>query len=258
MIVNPSRKVLRQMGYLTDQRGIINRYMEEQGRWDQHLHNAREMIIQAIDTCRPASIAILGSGWLLDVPLDELCSMVEEIKLVDLVHPVQVRKRVHNMKKVTITESDITGGMIQLVYDWTNIKGSAGSASQLLEQCETLEGFKIDAEMVISLNLMNQLDMLLVDYLKRKTNLPDAHWLGYRRKIQQDHLDFLTGRKSLLITDFKELIYSRNELVESRELIHVDIPHGSIEKEWTWDFDNFGVYHTGKTTQLKVLARIFD
>ena len=46
------------------------------------------------------SIAVLGSGWLLDVPLDHLCSGLEQVYLVDINHPPQIRKKAERLDNV--------------------------------------------------------------------------------------------------------------------------------------------------------------
>ena len=68
------KDILKKMGYLADQYEIIHRYHREQGGWDSHLKNCREYITKKGTKHNVKEITILGSGWLLDVPLELLKS----------------------------------------------------------------------------------------------------------------------------------------------------------------------------------------
>ena len=64
---------MRRAGYLKDQTGIRRRYEREQEPWQQHIDNTRRFIVEsARKAANHKSVAVLGSGWLLDVPVDEL------------------------------------------------------------------------------------------------------------------------------------------------------------------------------------------
>jgi len=42
MIVTCKKTTLRKLGFLSDQEGIINRYIREEGAWNPHLIKTRE------------------------------------------------------------------------------------------------------------------------------------------------------------------------------------------------------------------------
>ena len=110
------RSVIKRMGYLSDQKGIINRYLRERGGWDSHLYRCRDYILRSVDQIKPDVISILGSGWLLDVPLEELADAGIMINLVDINHPPQVRRKASRFKNVSLIENDITGGLTDIIY----------------------------------------------------------------------------------------------------------------------------------------------
>ena len=76
------------MGYLSDQKGIMNRYLNQQGGWDSHLDNSKRFIERSAFLKNKRSVAVLGSGWLLDVPIDYIAQEFGEVYLVDIAHPV--------------------------------------------------------------------------------------------------------------------------------------------------------------------------
>jgi hypothetical protein len=75
------------MGYICDQEGIMNRYIREKKSWDLHFGKTREFINGCFSDKSIDSVAVLGSGWLLDVPLEEMKNRYKKIFLVDIHHP---------------------------------------------------------------------------------------------------------------------------------------------------------------------------
>ena len=100
-------------------------------------------------------MTVLGSGWLLELPLAEMIDCVEKVHLVDIIHPPEVIDQVSNLHKVTIKEDDITGGLVEVV--WKEI-----TSIPFYRKLKTLENIVIpeykpadDPGMVISLNILN-------------------------------------------------------------------------------------------------------
>jgi len=63
---------IRRMGFIKDQEGIMNRYLRESSQWKEHLEHTRKFIRESFAQTEAETVAVLGSGWLLDVPLDHL------------------------------------------------------------------------------------------------------------------------------------------------------------------------------------------
>ncbi len=139
-------------------------------------------------------MAVLGSGWLLDVPLEHLAARCRKIYLVDIHHPPQVRKRTERIDSVELVEADLTGGAIsqfwKLAKDRDPGQLEALTESILLEA--PLPGLHPD--MIISVNLLNQLDTILCDFLKEKGIFKDDQSLDHLRSvIQSFHLEWITS-----------------------------------------------------------------
>jgi len=81
------RRILHKMGYYNYQRGLIYHHLDEEGSWNDHLRKCRSFILEAVERYKPPVVTILGSGWLLDLPLSEITAMATTINLVDIVHP---------------------------------------------------------------------------------------------------------------------------------------------------------------------------
>lgn len=80
---------LHKMGFIQDQNGIIRRFKREKQNWDDHMTQSKSFILKSAKnkenlpdnlSAKQAdkagvTCAVLGSGWLLDLPLDELSEM---------------------------------------------------------------------------------------------------------------------------------------------------------------------------------------
>jgi len=80
-------------------------------------------------------------------------------------------------------------------------------------------------KLVISLNIMNQLDILIIDYIKKNIQLQDDDMLKLRRNIQNVHLQMLSKHAFILITDYREILINNNaKILEERDLIFPNLP----------------------------------
>ncbi|MBN2862203.1 MAG: hypothetical protein JXN62_03510, partial [Bacteroidales bacterium] len=86
------RRILHRMGYYEYQQGLIYHHMNQEG-WKAHHDHCRNFIIKAIDLFAPKKISILGSGWLMDLPLNEMSQKADDICLIDIVHPPEVKSQ---------------------------------------------------------------------------------------------------------------------------------------------------------------------
>jgi hypothetical protein len=133
-----------------------------------------------------------------------------------------------------------------------------------LRKLKSLEGIEIpeytpeyDPGLIISLNLLSQLDVLPVRYLQRKSGIADNELLTLRRDIQRKHIDFLKKYKSVLITDISEIFCDSHGKKEEQKTVVIDLPVGDYSEEWIWGFDLAGYDFNKKSSVLKVVGIIF-
>ena len=248
-------KIIRRMGYLRDQEGIMNRYLGESEQWQSHLEKTREFIAGSFTGCRAESVAVLGSGWLLDVPLDKLMLRFRKVYLVDIHHPPQIRKKVSPLKGVELVEEDLSGGAIEQIWSLLRKQKRKLSASGILEEISLhppLVGQQADA--LISVNLLNQLDILLCDHIRRKLPFQQELSVSFRAAIQAFHLKWLLRKPGCLVTDVKEHKIPHKGKATSKPLLYTHLPSGIRRNSWEWDFDSRGTYHPGSRTRMEVQA----
>lgn len=242
------------MGYYNYQNGLIYRHLNQEGNWNTHLRNCRNFILKSLEYYKPSVVTVLGSGWLLDLPLKEIADQVQEINLIDIVHPPEVKNQVSEMKNVILREEDISGGLISEVWQ------KAGHRT-FLNKLRNLDGIKIslyqprfETGMIISLNILTQLESMPLELLKKKTVADEESYLGFRKEIQQNHLSFLKKHNSVLITDLSEVVTENSGNVSEINSVLIDLPDGKLKEEWTWYFDLKKSDYYRKKSIFNVLA----
>jgi len=256
MAAIPSR-ILRKMGYLADRNGIAERYLQHRGAWEDHLSRTKAFIRSCIPEGGKGTIAVLGSGWLLDFPLEEVQKVTGRIYLYDVTHPPQVIHLISKYKNVTALTEDLTGGAIPAAYQAVRTYRKTGSKPELDGMFHSAMPV-IKADLVISLNLLSQLGAMVAEYLGRHLPYEPEELDTINRIIQADHIQWLEQTPSCLITDEEEFATDlKTGQVENKRLVFADLPEASRTEEWEWDFDPDGGYYPGKSVTFKVIAKAF-
>ena len=119
--------------------------------WEPHCERSRQIVLAATQRCeRRRKAVILGSGWLLDVPLAELCSSFNEVVLVDLLPPLATRWRTRRYRSVSLLAADVSG-TAQAVWQ------AVEDRSSLPRSVPDLFIGDEEVDLVVSLNLLSQL-----------------------------------------------------------------------------------------------------
>lgn len=254
MMFSKKNRMIRKMGYYNDQQGILNRYNREDGGWDSHIENTKSFILESSKD-KKGTVAILGSGWLLDVPIEELSSQFEKVYLFDIAHPKQVQQKVKKLTNVEMVEYDLTGGAVEYVYE--AVREYKKNKTKVPLSFVNIENFKFEKQIdyIVSVNLLNQLDILVTDYIK-KQNIYDTNEIKeLQKEIQQKHIASLPEGKSCIITDYEELIYSSEEIIENiNPSVYTELPTGKDRSMWKWDFDKSQTYYENKKTIFNVIG----
>ena len=242
------------MGYYDYQSGLIFRHLNQESGWDSHLEHCRNYILKAVDIHKPDKVTVLGSGWLLELPVAEIIEKTGRVSLIDIIHPPEVIAQAGKIGNIELVESDLTGGLIEAVWDMVS-RHSVFSKPKSIEEIIIPE-FKPenDPGMIISLNLITQLETMLVRFLRKKTRISDKEMLKFRSAIQKKHIDFISKYRSVLITDCEEIITKKSGEVDKITTLLADIPPFSDKEEWTWNFDSKGVDFYNSRSVMRVLA----
>lgn len=236
------------------QRGIARRYAEQAERWAEHLHRSQKEVQEFVTRHKPRVLYILGSGWLLDLPMEYLLQNVPELHLVDIAHPRTIVARYKKHSSVIFDTLDLTGGLLTLLE---NTRRADVVPTDLLSRILAISSpsfYNQRSASVISLNLLSQLPYPLL-------NDDTASLLGddieqASASLQQKHIEWLHAfQHALMIFDFEEVRnmphYEAPELVPT---VYAPFPHLQNKKEWIWLFDCNGSYIHNMTTHLRVAA----
>jgi hypothetical protein len=232
-LLTPCPAYVRRMGYLSQAIALKGRYRRRRASWQFHLEKSKAFVIETSVNCpKKERVIVLGSGLLLDVPLDELSRLFGEVILVDIVHLSQVMRSVRDYPNVRLVQADITGIAEKLFED------IARGRRQLPESEPVIPESNGSASLVISLNIISQLSVIPIDYIRAKTSTDDETlmqaWCDRMRKAHIQALQKI-GCDACLLSDHK-FIY--------RDVGGAIIEHGSTVGElelpvpdrlWTWD-----------------------
>jgi hypothetical protein len=242
------------MGYYSYQNGLIYRHLNQDGGWDGHLQKCRSYILEAVEKLHPGKVTVLGSGWLLDLPLAEMSERTGRVILADIIHPPEVAKQIKDLKNVELAEVDVTGGLIETVWNKVNERSFFNRLRSVKEIPVPLYRPADDPGLVISLNILTQLETLVSDLLVKKARIEEEELTAFRSEIQKKHISFLSEHQSVLITDVEEVFFSSSGETEIVKTLKTGIPEGTDLREWTWGFDLKGSDYNNLKSRMKVIA----
>jgi hypothetical protein len=158
------------------------------------------------------------------------------------------------MSRVRLVEADLTGGAVEQI--WKRVHGQRlRDPEEIIRDLAftpPLKQLKPDAH--ISVNLLNQLDILLCDYLFKQRHFQQEHLLRLRSWLQSNHLDWIRGLPGCIVTDTVEINRDKSGNESRNNLIYCDLPKGIRSTSWIWEFDSLGTYRSGNRTSMEVRA----
>lgn len=218
---------VRRLGYVHESVAIAARHRRNTEAWAPHLERTRRFVAQA--ATGGESIAVLGSGSLLDVPLELLLERYRYVALVDCVHPRSAVRASRRHARVTLHTLDVTG------------------CAEALQRGETptpplpVLGPSIDdADVIVSLNLLSQLPVVPMLALEAR-GLGPSEQQRFGRALISRHLEYLRGRpgRAVLVTDvsrtferFQSTGERRLEQGDDDAMLGVELPRP--DEAWPW------------------------
>lgn len=216
----------RRFGYVYELVAIGARARRCRQGWAPHLANSRAAMLAAADACpQHRTVAVLGAGALLDVPLPALASRFRRVVLVDLAHLASTRLAAWRLGNVTLLQRDLSG----------TLKGLADPAAV----APSVQGWDwpaavADLDLTISANLISQLPLLPVAAAAKRWNLATAAQEQLGRRIVERHLAQLRALPGTvcLIGDVDRVKTDGAVSEQHDPLFGARLPPG---EEWDWD-----------------------
>jgi hypothetical protein len=165
---------------------------------------------------------IVGSGPLNEIPMAQLVELVDRVILVDVVHPLKVRREWGRHPKVRLEELDVTGvGEALLTYQGGELPSPKPPPLP-------------SADFVLSANCLSQLPLKPRQYVESKAS-PDA-LDRFCEDISKAHIEQIEGLRKphLIISDFEtDLLDASGTLIE-RAQPFFDKNRLQLLNSWLW------------------------
>lgn len=249
-LTTPCPRYVRHMDYLSEAIAMKKRHHRNRTAWQSHLEQTRRAILSAAEKSRNKNkVVILGSGLLLDVPLNELSSMFHEVVLLDIVFLPEVYKRIERYGNVRLVQHDVTS-MAQKLYE--NLR--AGH-TELPDAAPSVAEIDETTGLVVSLNILSQLWVMPRAYALRKLrNLEEENVNDWCRQITGSHYVFLQSLACpvCLIADHEFVKRDREGNIVSRGSTIAGLMLPPPEAFWTWDIVPLGGKDRFLSKELRV------
>ncbi|GFK93917.1 hypothetical protein NNJEOMEG_01755 [Fundidesulfovibrio magnetotacticus] len=219
------------LGYARDAaryRGIWTRNAEA---WRGHLEACRAFILRSARSAAGHGVAVVaGSGWCLDVPLEELSRLFVNVVLVDVAHPLEVRRRAARLGNVRLLHADLTGSLSAVLE---SLKSGVRLPNRFVP-VDPLPG--VSPDITISANALARLPLLPMERLWTAGRHSEGELEAFARNAMQAHLDWLESRPGVrcLLTELAWLGVADNETMMSDPLHGVASP--APQERWEWSY----------------------
>lgn len=251
-LTTPCPPYVRNMGYLREAIGLKCRYKRHPARWQPHLEKTRKFILSAVDKCRNhGKVVILGSGLLLDVPLDSLSATFREVALIDIVCLLEIRKRIERYDNVKFYQRDVTNIAGTLYQNALCGRRELPLATPVLPEIDKEVG------LVISLNVLSQLMVVPRMYALKKLPGMDKDRIDtWCRQIIEEHYAFLTSLPCnvCLIADHRYSKHDCNGSITAQGSTLYGMSPPAPDDSWAWDIAPIGEESRHYSKHLEVGA----
>ncbi|MDH3326156.1 MAG: hypothetical protein OEM38_05495 [Gammaproteobacteria bacterium] len=248
-VTNPASQSAKKLGQLREIIGMEARYKRSRKQWDSHLQNTKSLIEEAsLKILNPDEVIILGSGLLLDIPIDFLSRHFNRVILVDVVHLKQVKKHTKKYDNIEFVEHDVTGLSSQLVGPYQK---------QLkLQARASIPNINDKTSLVVSANLLSQLHLIPVEYAKKELGLNSTEQELLATEITSCHIKLLENLSSqvCLISDYQRFYKDKNNNILDIENVLFDSELPKPYKTWRWEIAPIGEISNQYSMSSKVYA----
>lgn len=237
-LTTPCPQYVRHMDYLSEAIAMKGRHRRNRTAWRPHLERTRQAIQSATETSRNQNkVVILGSGLLLDVPLDELSAMFHEVVLLDIVFLPEVYKLVRPYANVRLVQHDATN-LAQQLYE-----SIRSGHTELPHAAPSIPEIDENTGLVVSLNILSQLWVMPRAYvLKKMRNLDEEDVDDWCEQITGSHYAFLQSLACpvCLIADHEFVKRDREGKIMGQGSTIAGLALPTPAASWTWNIVPLG------------------
>ncbi|MBM3513773.1 MAG: hypothetical protein FJX59_08660 [Alphaproteobacteria bacterium] len=250
---------VRAYGYLSRLIALEFRAKRCQAAWAPHQQRCREKIVKVAALAAGRDVCVVvGSGLLLEVPIEALADTFKRTYLVDIFHLPQVRRQVRPFKdRVTLLTGDVTG-IFAAIKDGQppgpHIPAPAARIPHLAE-----------ADLAISCNCLTQLAGPFVAAFEKTPTFSDLDADRLAFQIMQNHAHAFAAEAKgigLIISDIERHVLKGTHAVERIDLLKaMKLPptaHLLHNEEWTWRIAPRGEEFPDRDVEHIVEAKVYE
>jgi hypothetical protein len=242
-----SNKMAQEWGYTYQNVSLKFRSRRCKEAWRHHIDQCHQLVREQVLTVKPKSVMVLGSGLLLEIPLEALLESCEKIFLVDLVHAAKIRKLAKKFPQIKLIEKDLSSVLGFLK------KGQAPFVMKSIpwDQLPAWDLPKVD--WVISANLMSQIPLIISETLPMSSKV----YADFARRLRDLHIERTCsqGKQGLLFADFETSYRDRDGELLKKESYKVTLGPLKFLKEWEWEISPYG--ETSKDYKVEMLVKAY-
>lgn len=248
-LTTPCPPPARRLGYLREAIAIRARYRRHRQRWQPHLESTRAFVERAAAIpARKRAAVVLGSGALLDVPIDALAAAYERVELIDIVHPREASRAAARLPNVLLRTEDISGAVTPLAA----MSPETSSPPQL----DPPPKLAADTDFILSLNLLSQLPDVPYNWLGAHTSIPEPLRRNFAAEIVEQHIAWLSqlACRVALVTDIERCYVAPDGRPHDAwdSIYGATLP--SDGARWHWEIAGAGEVHPNLSVRMTVCA----
>ncbi len=241
----PASRAARRLGYVYESIALQERYRRRRKSWQDHLRKCHEITLSEIEKSGARqTLVILGSGPLLEIPMDELIKRFSKIHLIDIVHPLEVRSKWGAHPKIALVEMDLTGVAEELSV-W---RGGA------LPKPNPPSLESLNADFILSANCLSQLALRPRQHAERTAPVMELD--AFCEAISAAHIRQIKELKTshLIIADYETEVMDKNGNIIERSTPFFEPAEMKMTASWPWTIAPRGEIHRRNSAQMKVGA----
>lgn len=272
-LIEPCPEHIKKMGYLHELIAIKYKAKRLESQWAAHLTRSKQTLLGVASLVpKRENVVVLGSGLLLDVPLDEFSLLFNQVILIDIYHNQEILKKISRYPNIVALSYDLTGTSESLWLQYNDGK-------HLKKLPKPIDDYNFSGEqpfqpsLIVSLNLLSQLSYVPWLFLRKfkRSSCTQQALIKWKESFFEAHITALSrfDCHKCLITDHESIcrdkqgkiisrcstFFNHSNTYEQKEDVFLQIlkkKSWRLFDTWEWEINPMGERSKEITELLKV------